>query len=535
MIYNMMFCFILLCSPFYSLQATINWMSPTTLSSTNTNASDPQVVIDTLGNVTATWVESGLLKASVYTASTGKWSTATTLSSAATTSSQVLGIDSSGNVTALWIQNGVAYSSLLTFGGSWNKPIALSSTGASSPALAVDASGNAAAIWVRNANIESSLRTVNKWNSVLILDATGSPSDSPQVAISSNGTAIAVWHSVISGVDAIISATTNFSETKDNNCSWNTLTVVTGNSLLSHAYPQVAIDPTGHAIVVWFQYIHVNQPYQDVTVFSSSLLYNTASWSTPYALSNPGQRNPADLTLNIAFDTGGNTIVFWTNSYDGQLFNLESSAMLSFGTWNAFVLPCNPNIYSLATDLAIHPLGGILVVYMTGNSSNNILSIESAESDIGSPVLGAWTIPCPISQAISSGYPQCALSLNGNVSNAAAVWISFNGTSNVIQASVGSKTNVLPPSQVNIVQSLLNFGVYNDYFNTISWTPSSSPNILKYNIYRNGILFASTPDANTFQVVDHNAIPAQSGSVTYGVAAMNINYSQSAITTVSFP
>ena len=76
------------------------------------------------------------------------WSAPTTISNTGA-SSPMLGIDSSGNVTALWLENGVVSSASLPFGGSWSAEVAVSSSGSSSPALAVDHSGNAVAIWVR--------------------------------------------------------------------------------------------------------------------------------------------------------------------------------------------------------------------------------------------------------------------------------------------------------------------------------------------------------------------------------------------------
>jgi hypothetical protein len=68
---------------------------------------------------------------------------------------------------------------------------------------------------------------------------------------------------------------------------------------------------------------------------------------------------------------------------------------------------------------------------------------------------------------------------------------------------------------------------------TISSTylSASNPRIV-IDSHRNGRFFAAT-NPNTLQINEHNAI--QNGSVTNEVAAWDYNYSQSAITTISFP
>src|SRR5689334_4310685 len=82
----------------------INWSSPpATLSTTNVNASDPQVVVDANGNTIAAWIESGLLKSSALP-SGGSWGSATTISGS-TASSPKLALDGSGNATIAWVEN----------------------------------------------------------------------------------------------------------------------------------------------------------------------------------------------------------------------------------------------------------------------------------------------------------------------------------------------------------------------------------------------------------------------------------------------
>lgn len=516
---------LLLFFPYKTLYGKINWSAPATISSSNLDTSDPQIIISPQGNATAAWVENNKIKSSTIQLN-GSWSTPATLSNALTAaSSPKLCVDSSGNVTALWLQGGVVNSAIMNSVGQWGLALPVSSLlgKASSPALSVDSNGNAAAVWVRGGFIESATRTSGIWGIVTKFSA--AKSDFPQVAISANGTVISVWHSVVSGADTIMSAT------KTLGGNWSSAkSVFSGTAALNHNYPKVAIDLNGNAFVVWFRYSHSGGSYQNVTVLTSSLTFQASSWTIPSLLSNPGLRNPADLMLKINCDSNGNTIAFWTNSYDGQVFNIESTAKLFGGPWSNSVMPYPPSLYLLAADVDVDSAGNVLATYMTWDGS--ALVIQSQESDIASQTLNAWTHGNMISQGSYNGYPRCSVALTGNVSNAAVVWINFNGKNSVINASVGSEPVVLPPTALKVTQSKTDFHVYTDFFNTITWQPSPSSQILQYNIYRNGVFFAST-DPNTLQVVDHNTV--QNGIVTYGIAAQDVNYSQSSIATITFP
>lgn len=518
---NSFFFCLLLFFPFSLLQCDINWSVPVTISSENLNSSDPQVVIDTLGNATAIWMENNSIMASSRPIN-GSWNAPVTLST--NSSSPKLSVDSSGNVTALWLTDGIVNSSILNFGGSWSMGLPVSNVlgGASSLSLSVDASGNAVAVWVRGGFIESSTRTLGLWSIVSKISAANS--DFPQVAISANGTVIAVWHSVVAGADVIVSATEMLGG------NWNSAkNVFNGVAALKHNYPKVSIDANGNAYLVWFRYNLLGAAYQNVTVLTSALSYNASSWTFPSFLSNAGIRNPADLMLKIACDDNGNLIAFWTNSYDGQIFYVESASMLFGKGWGNAVMPYIPSLYSLASDISVNSKGDVLATYMTFDGS--LLQIQSQESNIGSPIFNAWTFSKELSQGSENGYPKCALTLSGNVINAVVAWIKFEGSNSVIQATVGSELVVMPPTNLTLVQNRTDFGVYSDFCNTISWQPSPSPNIQRYNIYRNGIFFTAT-DSNTLQINDHNTI--QNGPVTYGVAAQDINYSQSSIAIISF-
>lgn len=514
--------FLALCSLSGIAYSDITWSSPTAISTVLTNASTPNVVIDSSGNATAVWVESNTIKASSLP-SGGSWTMPTTLSNVLNTASlPKVAVDGSGNVTAIWIENTQITSATLPSGGSWTSSTAVSASGATKPSFSIDSTGNVVAVWIRSTFIESSTRKSGSWSLVSVLSTANS--DNPHVVISEFGTAMAVWHSIVSGADVIVSDILTISTN-----TWATpKNVFNGTASFFHNYPKIAIDANGNATVAWFRYNLLDgTAYQNVQVITSSLSQGANAWGIPTFLSNSGIRNPADLTIKLRYDTSGNTLAVWTNSYDGETFSIESSQRLFGGSWLLFAQPSPPTLYSIGMDVAITS-GTAVLTNMAWDGVSTML-IQSQETDTTDPVLQAWSVINPVSTGDDNGFPSCSLSLNGTTFNAVAVWTHFDGSNVVIHAATGTGTVIDPPTSVSASQSVTDFGVYQDYFNTITWSASSDPNVAQYNIFRNGV-FCGVTDPSTFQFIDHNAVQGQ--TVTYGVAALTTSFRQSEI--VSF-
>lgn len=503
----------------------ITWSAPTAISTALTNASDPHTVIDSNNNITAAWVENGLIKTASLP-SGGSWSSPITLSNVSNTASfPRLGVDSTGNVTAIWIENTQVVSASRPFGGSWSSSTTISVPGVTSFVFVVDNSGHAVAVWQRSGSIESSTKISGSWSLVAVLSA--SNSSNPHVAISSFGTAMAVWHATSSGNDILTTNTLTLSTN-----TWGTTkNVFTATATFMHNYPKIALDSNGNAIVAWFRYNKVNTAYENVQVIVSSLNVGASNWQIPQLVSNPGIRNPADLTIKLKFDADGNAMLVWINSYDGQNFVVESSQKL-FGAslWPFFASPQIPTLYSIGIDLQ-NVSGNVLLTSMAWDGSS--MNILSQQTSSGQPNQQNWTIEQTVSTGDDNAYPSSAFSRTGNTLNAVAVWVHFDGSNTVIHAAIGTDTAIGVPGSVSASQSSTGFGVYTDYVNTITWSASSNPDIMQYNIFRNGVFIFGT-DASTFSFADHNQI--QNGTNVYGVAAMTSSYRQSDIVTYTiFP
>ncbi len=506
--------------------AGINWGTPVTLSSSKTdNSSDPYVVMDANANATAVWVENGLIMASFLPV--GKnWGAAQTLSGSGSSSPKI-GVDGSGNVTVIWLNsNSVVNVATLPLNGSWSSSTTISSSGATTPRLAVDSNGNAIAVWVSAGLVKASTRLLfgGTW-SLLPSTLSAANSSNPDIAISSNGTAMAVWHTTtVSCQDHILSCSSRVGGTL------NTANPIVPASL-NHNYPHVALDSNGNATVVWFRFIQSGSKYTNVFVVYSQLPSGAATWSVPVPLSNSGQGNPSNFSSHVGYDSGGNIFAIWTISYDGATYNIESAVRQSGQSFTDLNTLAIGNIYCFQVDAAINSLSDVVIGFMNFDGNNVVVS--TVESQVIGPFINSYLPSANLSIGIDNGYPRVAsIATGGNVINAAVVWVSSDGTFNTIGAATGSRTLIAAPTNLAVVQSSNNLGLFTEYFNTVSWTESTDPNLVAYALYRNGnYLRQFTPDITEF--IDHNAV--QNGSVTYGVSAIDRTGSQSAISTVNFP
>lgn len=77
--------------------------------------------------------------------------------------------------------------------------------------------------------------------------------------------------------------------------------------------------------------------------------------------------------------------------------------------------------------------------------------------------------------------------------------------------------NLLPPTNVTGQRTLNRFANYGEFVTQLTWTPSLAPNIVSYNIYREGILIATLPgSAASFTIHNQPRVPT-----IYAVQAIN--------------
>lgn len=506
------------------MASVLTWSSPSTLSTSMVDASDPRIVMDPAGNAAAAWLEDGVVYAS-YQSVNMSWGTSTALSNPSASDVR-LGVDESGNVTAVWLESGVVKSATLPAGGSWSVATALSSSGASSPVISVRSNGDIVAAWVRSGFIESSTQlSGGSWSLVNILSA--ADSSHPDISVGANGTAVAIWHTSAAGGNVIVSAV------KTMGGAWGTAKqVVTVPIAYELDYPKVSVDSDGNADALCYRYQIVDGEYINVAVFAASLPLNAAGWTAiPTQLTLPGIGDPANFQATIVHDHNGNAVASWSISYDESTFSLESAYKRRGAAWGDATQLIQSD-YSYEIDVSANSLSDAVGIYMDFDGVNT--TVQSVEANVGGIFNTVeWAAPIAVSSSGNNGYPKAASVFVSGQIIASAIWLNSDGTTTSVQASTGSRDTIAPPSNLAVVQDNSDFGIFNDYFNTITWDASTDPSTAFYLIYKNGILFESVNLAGNYPPVDHNVDP--NGSDTYGVAAVDNAGLQSEIVTITYP
>ncbi len=505
------------------VSSDITWtFPPETLSTNAVNASNPELAMDSVGNLVAVWLENGVVKAKAkpYNMS---WGTISTLSGSGASSPKVVS-DPNGNAAAVWIEGTVIKAATRPLNGSWSAVSTLSGTSATTPHVAASPAGDFIAAWARSGDTQSSTKlSGGNWGTAQTINSTGATA--PHVAIGGTGSqtrAYVVWQGTASSVNVVYGSTKLISGT------WATQQALSSTSHQASG-AHVAVDANANALAVWYQYDVNGSQYSNVVVQSSGRSAS-GTWNPAQDLSTAGMRNPTTLIARVAFDGQGNGIALWNNSSNDATFSIQSAMKPVQGVWTDPKEVVSLNTYALDADMAVSSLGEALAVYMFYNGTN--VFIQSSELDMLSFMQNLWSVPVNVSQGTNNAYPRVAAALTGNVINAAAVWLSNTGVSNAVLATTGARTTVLPPSSVTVTQSSHNFGVLTEYFNTVSWQASTDPNVVGYLVFRNGTPIGQV-NASVVQYIDNNRV--QSGAVTYGVSAIDKDQSRSRIITASYP
>jgi len=498
-----------------------SWSSPPqTLSTLGVNASAPQIVIDPNANITAVWLESTVVIANTLP-SGGSWGTAVAISSSGASAPQIA-VDPSGNVTAVWVQSTGIHSATLPSGGSWSSATTLSAAGATAPQVAVDPSGDAAAVWESATGfIQASTKLFGGIWSIIPSTISGSGASAPMVSVGGNGNVVVVWQAVNGSINTVYSASKIITA-----LTWGSAAAI---SSVSHnaVQPTVFTGILGNAVAGWFRYDVIGSAYKNV-LFDVAFLVN-GTWLTSVDVSTvPGLTNPANLVSVITIDSFGNALAAWTNSDDGSNIALKVAELLSNGTsTGTSELVLDTSIHGL--DLSSNSLGYTVLAYMANDTSSN-LAIQTLDFNLEYASPG-WNNPNIVSQGAFNGYPQLASTLTSNTTNNYALaWIHFDGTSNVIQAVTGTETLIAPPTSLTVTQTTDNRNVVTEYYNTLSWTASTDPNVDAYLIFRNGVEITAV---SVNQYIDYNRSPSE--SVVYTVAAIDNLSNKSVNVNITFP
>jgi YVTN family beta-propeller protein len=195
----------------------------------------------------------------------------------------------------------------------------------------------------------------------------------------------------------------------------------------------------------------------------------------------------------IIFSIDGTKIYLADDSQD-SIIVYDASTLLELTTIS---VGSNPNSITNTPD------GEFLYV---ANRSGNSVSVISTESNtvLSTIAVGSAPIGIAITPDGSTLY-----TANNTGGNASMIIAATNTATNVLTTLSNGLYNVLiaplaTPTSLSGSQKRNDFGFRYELYNYLSWTPSTTPATIGYNIYRDGVLISSISGINTATYLDHN-------------------------------
>jgi hypothetical protein len=292
----------------------ITWDALTSnVGSVNGTIGNTQVAFDSTGNAIVVWKQNADISANRY--SSGAWEGDQLIEAGAGVAyTPQLAVFDNGDAIAVWAQAGASYNEIVsnyyTANTGWEvsaNPVGNSAAGAV-PQVAVDNNGNAFVIWVQGISAPFSLWAAQydgvstTWGSLTSLDNDVHNNTIPQVGADSQGSAIALWRAApTAGVDRL--RYKFFDGT-----AWGTQDNV-DDGVADSSDPKLAMDPEGHAVVVWRQNDATN------TASTWGNRYRSGSgWVGPQLLESDETYPVSAQSLDIAIDKNGNAAAVWIQS-----------------------------------------------------------------------------------------------------------------------------------------------------------------------------------------------------------------------------
>jgi len=407
------------------------WGSPAAIDINLINASYPRVAVDQLGNAIAVWEQADGVRSNIsanrYIVGTG-WGNSTLIENndAGDAYNPQVAINQSGYAIAVWEQSDGTRSNISAnryiVGTGWGTPtlIEADSTGdAYNPQVAVDQSGYAIAVWEQSdgthSNIWSNHYDVGTgWGTPTLIeaDSTGDAYN-PQIAVDQTGNAVVVWEE-FNGSRSNISA-----NRYDIGRGWGTSALIEIDDAGDAYNPQVAVNQTGYAVAVWEQSDGTRS-----NIWSNRYDVGTG-WGTATLVEtdNAGDaRNP-----QVAFYQSSDAIAVWEQS-DGTRSSIWANRHVGDTGWG--------DPLSVETDNAENAYSPQVAANYVGIAVVVWEQSDSTRSDIWANryyALTGWGTSTLIETEDTgdASNPQVAVDPNGY---SVAVWAQFNGTRNNITA-----------------------------------------------------------------------------------------------------
>jgi len=394
----------LLLSPFPAAASVGQWQQPVEVTIPSVEASDtnPQVVVDTTGLVTAVWAHvdsNGSVIQSSTSRNGGAWSNPVNLSEVGLSAAGAqLVVDSTGLVTAIWqIYWGtktVIQSSTRQRGGAWSDPEDLSFTWTNSnaPQLTVDSSGLVTAVWSSGdwptCLIESrASQSGGAWSDIvgLSIPEQGACDNSPQISVDPNGFVTAIWVSS-NGSGSNIKSSSKYGVNLEGLRVWSFPESVSLSAPgVYESSPQVVADSSGRATAIWSRWVYGDNESTTIETSTSSFGTNWSPQST-ISLNREIVGGP-----KATVDSSGVVTATWVGKSESVI---QSRTSQSGGTWSDLTEVFSGHRTS-DLDTSVDSTGMVTAIWTKHSNENSSILVSQFRraSDWSIPVVLMETEP----------------------------------------------------------------------------------------------------------------------------------------------
>lgn len=337
-------------------------------------------------------------------------------------------VDAQGDSVAVWLSSDGNVTSIdasvrSASTGVWQLPVILSASGdgVRSPSVAVDAAGDAVVVWSQSDDsgqtyfVETDVGSIGTgtWQgeAPVQLSAGGANMASPQVAVNATGAAVVVWDDTtgqfVQGAQG--SATTDV---------WDAAVDVSPTNLDSSS-ASVAIDALGDAVAVWSSFNGTNDYIQGAVKLAGSVSWPT----TPSDVSSSGEE--ADVP-QVAVDAQGDAVAVWSGSASAGHYVAQAAIeSATTGSWQAPTTLGTSTSNVQDAQVAVNAHGDAVADWVADDVNNHPI----LQATVGSAASGVWQAASDLSTGSeSAGVGSVAVDPQGD---ALVSWVD----SSVIQTS----------------------------------------------------------------------------------------------------
>ncbi|WP_196812960.1 Ig-like domain-containing protein [Cupriavidus sp. WS] len=347
------------------------------------DAGYPQVVMDAAGNALTVWYQYDGFRYNIwsnrYTAGAG-WGTAQLIETdnAGSAAYPQIAMDTNGNALAVWQQSDGLHTNVVanryTVGAGWGTPqlIETDNTGnAGYPQIAIDANGNALAAWHQHDgtryNAWANRYTAGTgWGTAQLIETDNAGSALyPRLVTDAAGNALAVWYQS----DGV--RTNVWSNRYAAGTGWGTPQLIEADNAGDAIAPQIVMDRSGNALVVWYQSDGIRYNIR-------ANRYAAGNWGPTAEFIETDNAGDAAYP-QIVMDASGNALVVWQQS-DGTRANIWSNRYVAGAGWGtAKQIETDNAGDALSPQIAVDASGNAMAVWQQSDGLRN--NIQAAAFD----------------------------------------------------------------------------------------------------------------------------------------------------------